>query len=349
MDTTQTTDYFAGKDFADVQKALELQSKINTGKGHIKDMKTQKTDIMTASFVEENGRDILDAKLAKFKNADELAIYLKGNVLVDPTLTRINEFFEDNDGQRLTLKASAAKKLNVINDKNKKHLRKDLEFKRELLLYFKRMDDAIAGITEEQAKLEEAQKEFDKNLSTALNPLKDNILAYADHLEREADAMEGIDYKTKKLRDQKKKKAYYIRSGYTFENMIALVKDNPGLVRNALSDFRNDNRLTEIGKQYGKKLEQGNIGLTLFPLLGNYPEDSLEFKLLPMDSYPTGLEGFTAVFLIRYLAHELPSMEAQVFQASVYTALQRALDNTLDKDVLNTIKNGMIEFLSYFK
>lgn len=342
-------DYFTKKDFADVQRALELQSQITNGSRHISDMKAQKNDIVSATFVEENSYTTLDKHLARFENTDALTMYLRGDVLIDKTMRRINEFFEDEDGNTLTIKNSAAKKLNVVSDKHKKHLRKDLEFKRELLLYFKRMDDAIAGITKEQEKLEKAHKEFDKNLSSVLNPLKDNILAYAEHLEMEADAMIGIDYETRKLKSEKKKKAYNIRSGYTLENLIDLVKKHPEMVNHALADFRSDARLQDIGMRYSKKLEQGKINLNLFALLNNRPEDSLEFKLLPMQSYPTGLEGFTAVFLIRYLAHELPTMEAQIFQASVFTAMQRALDNTLDKDVLNTLKNGMIEFLSYFK
>lgn len=341
--------YWEGKDFKDVQEIVGNMAAMNTNRNAINEAIDQSKKIAKSSFEEDFGRDIVEGNLEKFKNVNELIVYLSGPVLSDRTRHRIESFFMDENGNSLTLTANS-KKAAGSNDKNakSKQLKADLEFKRELLYYFKRTDDAIEGITKEQEKLQKAQEEYDKDMATVLNPLKDNILAYAEYLESKAKDMPETTLKEKQDKKYQMDKSYYIKCGYTFENLIELAK-NPSIRKHAMEDFRRDSSLKDIGRRYQAKLNQGNITLNLFSFIGNSPEESLEFKVLPQGDYPAGLEGFTVVFMIRSLIHMLPGNNGQIFQSSAYIALDKLVNNKLDPAIKTTMQNGIRELLSYFK
>ena len=59
----------------------------------------------------------------------------------------------------------------------------------------------------------------------------------------------------------------------TDRSLIELIDKHPSIVKNALSDFRSDVKIKEIGKRYSAKLKTAKIDFNLFTLLS----DSLSF------------------------------------------------------------------------
>ena len=160
---------FEGKDFEETQKMISATARLNSLNGELDSIKNQKNNILSASIANDSNvaEDVIQMHLDKFEDIKSLQVYLTGDVNNEKVKNRINEFFtNDETGEVL-----------VMAEGNKGRTEADeLEFKRGLLLYFKENDFYLQKIDEETAKLEEATREFNSNMSKALNPLKDNIL-----------------------------------------------------------------------------------------------------------------------------------------------------------------------------
>lgn len=335
--TNQTID-FESKDFEETQKLLSTTAKLGGLRNQVADVHAQKSSILNASVGDDNN-DVIQKHLDKFDTVESLEKYLDGKVTDNKVADRINEFFtNDETGEVLTL----------LDNDNIKSESDELEFKRGMLLYFKQNDYYISKIDEEIAELDKATKELNDDLSTALNPLKDNILAYAEYLEKQSVIEDTDDDVTKSKKRKTAKKAKAIRSGYTFDNLIELIETHPSIIDNALKDSKNDDKIREIGKRYQSKLNNKNITFNLFQLLNDDIHNSLEYCTLPIGDYPAGLENFTVFFIIRAMSMGLTTDEDVTFHASVQVALTRLKDGTLDEEVADTVKESMIKLLNYF-
>jgi hypothetical protein len=339
---------FSGKSFEETQKALNISAKTNTLNNEIIRVKEQRDSIVKQSFKEQSiinttgedksSNDVIQYHLDRF-TFKELEKYLEGKVTDAKVQQRIDEFFENPDTHEiLELSGGTATKTKA----------EEYDFKRSLLLYFKQNDDYLEKIDEELEKLNQATEELNENISEALNPLKDNILAYSEYLVKESEPAEGDTPEDKKRKRAQAKKARAIRSGYTLENMIELIEKNPKIKENALRDFHNEDKLRDIGERYAGKLRTAKIDFDLFPLLSNDPHDSVEYQMLPQGEYPAGLEGFTVFFIIRSLGMSLPNPEDVVFHASIQVSFTQLLKGDLDKDVAETVKKSIKKFLDHF-
>lgn len=350
---------FDGKDFKDTQVALNAQAKITMLRNQTAEAKEQRAMLTNNHFRRPNDAnagdsgigepigenlkpaadDIIQGHLDKFKTAKELESFLRGNVKDQKVADRINSFFTDDDGDELEL---------LTGGTTIKTPEQELDFKRSLLIYFKQNDEYISGIDTEIQKMEEAVAEFNSEMSTALNPLKDNILAYVSYLVDKGTPAENDDTSTIARKRELRKKAKMIRSGYTLENMIELVEKTPSIIQNSLKDFHNESRIKDIGERYGKKLKNSGVSITLFNLLSNDIKDSVEYRVLAPDEYPEGLEGFTIFFIIRSLSMSLPGKDDETFHAAIQVAFSSLLNGDLDADVASSMKEAIKKFLSYF-
>lgn len=330
---------FSGKDFEATQRLLGDTAKLSSLKHDCETLKQSKESIVSASIRDTDSIDIIQNHLDKFSTPDELNKYLSGKVTDEKVKARINEFFTDEDtGEVLEL---------LDNDKVKDES-SELDFKRGLLLYFKENDYYMEKIDEEVENLNKVTDELNSELSEALNPLKDNILSYANYLLDSSIIEDGDDDKTKREKQILKKKAIAIRSGYTLENMIDLVEKHPGIINNALKDFHNDNKIRDIGERYARKLKTAKINFNLLSLVTDDIHDSLEYKTIPQGDYPSGLENFTVFFIIRAMSMGLTTPEDITFHASAQISLNKFIDNTLDADIVEYMRKNIIKFLSYF-
>lgn len=341
--TTESTNNvidFEGKDFKDTQKLLENDAKIRDITEELTNAKAQMTGMVSMSLKTDSAEDAMDViqgHLERFSTVAELKAYISGPL--ETAKEKIDEFFtNDETGDYLELN-------NIDTVKTEAD---EYEFKRSMLIYFKQSDEYLENIDKELQKLEEAQKEFDRDMASVLNPLKDNLLAYASYLEDKCKVEDTDSMEVKRAKREQIKTATGIKYGYTLENLFELLEKHPSIATNAMKDFRNNNKVREIGKRYQRKLNTGKIHLNLYSLLSDDPKDSLEYRTLPIGDYPAGLEGFTVYFIIRYLSMGLSTQEDVTFHASVYISLTRLLNNELDEDVATTVKDSIKKLLSYF-
>ncbi len=340
---------FSGKDFEETQKMLNQTAKITSLKYDIRRATDERMRVIGETFKHTDGGSesdeygspdaVIQYHMDKWDDYGKLERYLKGSLKDERVATRINEFFTH---------PVTGEVLEMVKNPNVKNEINELDFKRGLILYFKRNDEYMAAIDKEMKKLNQAQAELDRGISEALNPLKDNILAYAEYLIAHNQPNESDDSETAKRKGMNLKKAHAIRCAYTLENMIELVESHPGIISNAKKDFRSENMIRQTGDRYMKKLRTARINFNLAPLLSDDIHDSLEYRVLPQGDYPAGFENFTVFFIIRSLAVTLPAKEEVTFHAAVYTAFTQLINGEMDEDVADMVKRSIVKFLSYF-
>jgi len=378
---------FDSIDFEKSTELIKTTAQLNNMKQNMNNARAQKHEIASHSFqnlknvslgdVEgaiNTPDEVIQYHLDKWDSFDALNKHLEGPITDKKVNERIESFFEHPITHEI-LELSGETAVNNKSD--------ELQFKRGMLLYFKQNDEYLAKIEEETKKLDEATAELTADINNALNmnsntlykyvkfliersekPTDEDALAeayrkYVTSTNKDMDDHTLDDMVTKKMptlirEDDKRKKAELkkakaIRSAYTLENMIELVEKRPSIIDNALKDFRNDNKIQDIGKRYQGKLKTAKINLNLFGFLSNDPKDSLEYKVIPLDDYPTGLEGFTVFFIIRSLGMSLPNKEDEVFHSALYITLGQLLNNQMDEKTADIMKEGIKKFLSYFE
>lgn len=331
---------FSSKDFETTQKLLQNTAKLNTLSDNVDQLQKQKDVIVKSTIGEdENSSDIIQGHLDKWDDHKKLAEYLKGSLKDKQVIDRINSFFTNEETGEV---------LEMIISETRKTEEEQLTFKRDFLLYLKESDDYMKLIDKEVEELNRSTDELNSNIAAALDPLNDNILAYAEYLEREATIEEDDSREEIKRKTGLAKKAKSIKSGYTFENLFELIEEHPSIVNNALMDFKNEQRIKEIGKRYAAKLRTSKVDFNLFSLISDDIHKSLEYRCLPKGDYPDGLENFTVFFIIRAMAMGLNKKEDIVFHASAQISLSRLMDGTLDEEVAVRLKDSIIKLLNKF-
>ncbi len=343
---------FSEKDFEETQKMLNASSKLRHLRRDAEDVKKQKHGITRASFKDlktigvgdaakfQSPDDVIQYHLDKWETAEELESYLKGSVKDPKVKERINNFFENPVTHEV---------LELSNNTEVKNETQELEFKRGLILYFKQNDEYLKKIDEEVNRFNKEMDELTSEISTALNPLRDDVYSYSKVLTDMAVIKDGDDEETIKKKTIEAKRAKAIRSAFTLENMIELIESKPSIIYNSLRDFKNEQRLKDIGEHYAKKLKRCDISHDLFGFLSDDPKQSIEYTFLPLGDYPEGLEGFTVFFIIRSLSMSLPDKMDETFHSAVYIVLSQLLENKLNDEAKETLRNSMIKFLNKFR
>ena len=335
---TQEID-FSSKDFEKTQEILKSTAKLNTLIKDEASIKNQKEEVLSQAVKEDND-DIIQQHLDKFETYAELEDYIKGDLNDEEVANRINSFFtNDETGDVLELNTDDVDVKSEIDE---------LDFKRGMLLYFKQTDYYTAQIDKEIENLNKVTEELTSEISNALDPLKDNILAYAEYLEQESIINEDDSDEMRSKKRANSKKAKAIKSGYTLDNLIELIKKHPNIKNNALAEFRNEDKVKNVGKKYAAKLKTTKIDFNLFGLLSDDTHKSLEYRCLPLGEYPEGLENFTVFFIIRSMSMGLTTKEDMVFHASVQICLNRLMEGSLDDEVADRVKASIIKFLNLF-
>lgn len=330
---------FSGKDFEATQELLGATAKISTLTHDSARLKEEKDNVVNSSIKGDDSLDVIQAHLDKFRTPEELERYLSGKLTDERVKNRINEFFTNDETGEV---------LELVENPQVKNETNELDFKRGLLLYFKQNDYYLSKIDEECEKLNKATEELTSDLSEALNPLKDNILNYANYLLDTSVINDDDTSDVKRMKRMHAKKAIAIRSGYSLENMISLIEKNPSIVKNALKDFRNETKIKDIGERYARKLKTAKINFNLLSLIADDIHGSLEYRTIPQGDYPEGLENFTVFFIVRAMSMGLTTPEDITFHASAQIALNKFVDNTLDPDIIEYMRKNIIKFLSYF-
>jgi hypothetical protein len=337
-DTNETID-FSSKDFADTQKLLSETAHINSILDESNRLRRNKLKRVNETMESDDANDVIQGHLDEYTSPEALKKYLDGDVNDEKVKERIRSFFiNDETGDELEFADNPE-----IKTEEEKWI-----FLRDLLLYFKQSDYYMDKIDEEVEAFDKAKAELDIDIATAIDPLKNNVLAYAEFLEQNSVINDDDSKPTiiKKMADKKRAKA--IRSGYTLENLVEVVNRHPNIIENSLADFRNDNKVKAIGAKYSKKIKSKKINFSLFSLLSDDIHDSLEYKCLPIGEYPEGLENFTVFFIIRCLSMGLTAPEDVIFHASVQVCFTNLLKGELDEGVADNVKAAISRFLQLF-
>lgn len=346
---------FSGKDFEKTQELLNIRARIEGMNKGISALKSNKHALTESTFaplktvtISQNDQpnaintsdDVIQYHLDQFETIEELQKFLAGSVEVPEVAKKIESFFtHPTTGEVLEINSTSAAKTK----------KDELEFKRSLLIYFKDNDIYMKKIDEEIKKLDEATAEFNSNVRDVLNPLKDNLYAYANYLFEHSEPAEDDTSEMKKKKRLDREKAIAVRSAFTLENMFQLIREHPNIINNAKADFESQDKIRTIGQRYMNKLKSAEVNFNLAMYLGDDPHKSLEYLTLPKGSYKEELAGFTVFFLIRSLAVSLPERSSKLFHAAAQIVLGQFIEGKLDPDIAAIVKENIIKFLKMFE
>lgn len=272
-------------------------------------------------------KDFIQEKLDKFNTLDELKEYLVSDSNVE------NFYVNDETGDVIDISID-------IDDK-----KRQLQFKRELLIYLKTTDIANAAIDREYEELEKATAEMDMSLKEACIQLSDNVLAYIAYLRTNADSCEDETTRKKIIESAK-----YIESGYTFEVLQEVLDEHPSVIKNTVNELIRQRDVDRIGKRYTDKLRRYNVNVSLIPLVsnGNDVRSVEEYVLIRDDEYK--LPDLFMYSTIRYFAMaDWDNENVKRFHASIALVIKRLISNDLDEEVKDRVITYMIKYLAQFE
>lgn len=223
---------------------------------------------------------------------------------------------------------------------------KEIEFKRDLLVYLKSSQETLAKIDEEYDKLDAATKELNMNIEQVCKQLSDNTLGYIQHMKDKAET----------VKDESEKKAMlevirYIESGYTLEVFKDVLVKHPSVCEKCVKELTNELDASRIGQRYNKHLERQNIRASLIPFISDMDNQVRSFEemvLIEGDQYT--VPDLFVYSLIRYFAMaDWNNQNIRKAHASIILVIKRMLANDFDERVKADIIANVTEYLKMFK
>lgn len=253
----------------------------------------------------ESDKDLVLEKIKQAPPSDEF----KKMLIKNPEL--VNEYLVDEFGRPLEL---------AISDQLTPE--RELEFRRDFLVYLRASQEYNDKIDEEFAKKEEAEKEFNKEISECIKLISDNFLMHVQQME------ESINDPslTPEQQKRRRKRLDAIKSGYTFQYFIELLDKHKGLKDNVKKDFNNPIRKSHIITTYAQKTKKAVVNPVLGVMLHN-DQVSLERNFLTDDDYD--VEGLMLFFMVRS------------FSMSGFEDLNRTLHSSLSLILSKMVKNDI--------
>jgi len=300
---------------------LNLEAQKNTLVNKVQEYREAGND-MLRHIGGEYSRDIISEKLATVKTIEELT----KRISTDEGLLWF--FTNDDTGEILTMN---------IKDIDAK---REMEFRRGLLLYLKQTDIYQAEIDDACKQLDEAQKEFDVGVAESMQYLADNIIDTAKMFRQVA--AESPNY-SKLMR-----RAQHIESAYTFEVLKEVVKEHPSVVEKTIIEMRKEGAIVDLGKRYRAKLKSAKVQSSLFSFIGeDNGQRSVEYMVLPKDKLIPGTENLFIFILIRFFAMNSWTLDKAVkaFHSAVCITLSRLMCDKLPDEERMLMINNMIELL----
>lgn len=272
--------------------------------------------------------DLLDKKLDEY-TLEELKNYLRKD-------ENVESFFVTEDGTPLEI---------TIKMESKK---KEIEFKRDLLIHFKTTNEMIKNIDEATKKLDADTKEFNEEMQAICKNMSDNMLAMLDYNEEVASKMEDGVEKRKLEKDIR-----YIRSAYNMDIYTETIKKHPSVVKNTIKDMTIERRAAVVGKRYVEKLCRFKVPETLNLIMflslpeNNPPRLSVEKQMLLDGQYR--MEDLLVFSFIRWFS--MADWEDQAVRkahAAMEFVLKRIMNGEIDPMVKKDVLEHYVEYLKLF-
>lgn len=252
----------------------------------------------------DSDRDAIMLRLDQVESSEELKKAL------DRTPSMVDIFFTNDLGEPIDLN------LGDITPE------RELQFKKDLLVYLKATQEYNQKIDEEFAKKEEAEKEFNEEMANCIKLISDNFLIHVQQVE---DSLKDPNL-TDIQRAQGKKRLAAIKTGYTFEYFIELLDKHPGLKDNVKKDFLNELKKAQIVTNYANKTKKATVNPVLGVMFHN-DKVSLERNFLTDDEY--GIEGLVLFYMVR------------CFSMSGFEGLNRTMHSSVSLILTKMVKNDI--------
>lgn len=273
-------------------------------------------------------KEFLNDRLAEYPTVESLTAHLKSDA-------NVHAFFTNPDtGEELGLSTEMDPK-------------KEVEFKRDLLIYLKTSDIQMKKIDEEYDKLDAATKEFQENVSEACNRLSDNVLAYVGLLRDKAEACTDTRERKRLL-----KSIDALDSGFTMQIYADLYK-KPSIAKHCKEDIVNPTKVAEFGQRYMAKLQSTltkrdrPCKVSLIPYVSSDDYKSFEERVLVKGEYE--LPDLFVFSLIRYFAMaDWTDISIRQAHASVALSIRKLLNNEFEDELKVKVKDAIVEYLKLF-
>ena len=273
-------------------------------------------------------KEFLNEKLAEWNSVEALKAHLKSE-------KNVHEFFTNPE---------TGEELGVATDMSPS---REVEFKRDLLIFLKTSDIQMKKIDEEYDKLDEATKEFQENVSSACERLSDNVLAYVGMLRDRAEACEDNNERRRLL-----KSIDALDSGFTMKNFSDIYAKS-SIAKHCKKDLLTPTRVADIGKRYMAKLQSTltkkdrPTRVSLIPYVSSNDYKSFEERVLVEGEYE--LPDLFVFSLIRYFAvSDWNDETIRQAHASVALTIRKLLNNEFEDELKVKVKTAIIEYLKLF-
>ena len=264
----------------------------------------------------ESDKDTLMEKLAQIASSEELKKSL------DRTPSMLDIFFTNELGEPIELN---------IGDIGPE---RELQFKKDLLVYLKATQEYNQKIDEEFAKKEEAEKDFNEEMANCIKLISDNFLIHVQQVE---DSLKDPNL-TDAQRTQGEKRLAAIKTGYTFEYFIELLDKHPGLKDNVKKDFLNEMKKAQIVTNYANKTKKATVNPVLGVMFHN-DKVSLERNFLTDDEY--GIEGLLLFYMVRCFAMSGFEGLNRTMHSSVSLILSKMVKNDISPEFKEEVVAGL--------
>lgn len=289
-----------------------------------KDITGAKDALLDAIIDPEMEKAFLEEKLRDFKTVEQLKKHLEKNENV------VEMFTNPVTGEVLDI--------TVTNDQ------REIDFRRDLLLYLKESDVQMALVDAEYEKLDNATKEFQTEIGEACYALADNVLTYIQGLKDRATACQNTSVKAKI-----NKSILAIESGFTMELYKDTYTKYPSAVERCKHLIDNENEIVELGQRYMSKLKSAKTKVNLFEFVSSDTKKSFEEMVFAPDEYKSKPD-ILVISLIRYFSmanwNDVSTIQAH---ATIVLNMRKLVVNDIDEEVKTKLKMAMLEYLKLFE
>lgn len=315
------------KNYSEVIDLAAKQSTAHREVGNVLKQRDEMQKYMKTKDDMIDPMELINQKLATVANADVLAKdYL-------PYPDKVAWFFtNDETGELIDFDFPDDSKIG-----------KDLfEFQKDMLLFFKRCDDAIEEYNKISQEAEEELKEINADINQINALMGNNVLAFVDSL-METTTPDNPNYK------QVMEVCEGIQSAYNFSMIFETLEKYPSVIRNTLEDFKRESRIKEIGAKYGAILAKSNTSVNLVTFLPrNKDSKSIEQQALAK-FYRAGTEDLFIFIMIRWFSmNRLETVKVKKFHAALYLVIYQLMNNQLPDDAYDMVMESAQKLLAIF-
>lgn len=337
-----TMEKFNPSQFGEMADAIDNMSKVLEAQRKMFDLREELSNACRQFGISEEDQEVIHNKIKKFVEEKK---NIKGAIEKKEVLDR--QFFTRENGTVIAVKNPVKE---GIPDKFN-----EFEIKKGLAIYFHSSYQYDISVQKDLDEMNKSMNEFRTNdvaeasvyvASIYKESLEKNLVLGKEVLQKMEEEGDGDGIRQMKAQ---LKEWEILRSSYTFDTYIEALKRYKSIPVNTTKDICNDMQVKFVGERYRKKLESSHTYSTLFGIVKDDIEKSLEAVFLPKEDYAQGYENLFIFGLIRFFSEEdwNNPVTKKLHNATV-TLLTNLQKHTLPQDVEDTIVESMKKVWEYY-